>query len=112
MHKETLLILEYDKVLERLAGFAISDLGRKRIRELEPSVNKTVIETWLTETTEARAIVDLTSSVPLHSLNGIEEILIKPGKGITLAPEELTQLGGLLEERIRNKLDSADEAEI
>jgi len=98
-----MILLEYDKVKERLAEFAVSDLGKKRIRELEPSINKAVIETWLAETTEARAIVDRSSSVPLHSLNGIEDIMGKLGKGMTLTPEELTRIRGLLGEGKRLK---------
>ena len=96
MNGETLKLLEYERIIERLAGFAVSEPGKRRALELKPSVNKAVVETWLNETAEARAIVDCGSSVPLHSLAGIEDILVKPGLGMTLTPEELTQVGGLL----------------
>jgi DNA mismatch repair protein MutS2 len=98
MHEETMILLEYDKVIDRLADFAVSALGKKMIRNLEPSVRQAVVEAKLAETTEARAIVDLTSSIPLHSLTGIEDVMGKLGKGMVLVPEELTQLCSLLGE--------------
>ncbi|MFZ5643077.1 MAG: endonuclease MutS2 [Bacillota bacterium] len=98
MHQKSMDLLEFIKVVEILAGFAVSEPGKIMIRKLYPSINKKVIESWQTETTEARAIVDRCSSIPLHSLNGLEDIMEKPEKGITLTPEELAHICGFLEE--------------
>lgn len=98
MHKESMALLEFDKIKEKLADFAVSAPGKKMLGELEPSINKTVIENRQAETTEARAIVDQYYSIPLHSLTGIEAMLDKPDKGMTLTPEELGSISGFLEE--------------
>lgn len=108
MRKETSMLLEYEKVKERLAEFAISEQAQKRIRGLEPSMNKAVVETWLRETTEARMIADLTSSLPIHGLTGIEEMLDKPDKGLTLTPDEFEGISGFLKEGKRLKRFLAD----
>ncbi|GBF34775.1 recombination inhibitory protein MutS2 [Desulfocucumis palustris] len=103
MHKESMATLEFNKIKEKLADFAVSARGKKMLGELEPSIYKPVIENRQAETTEARAILDQYSSIPLHSLTGIEALLEKPGKGMTLAPEELELLRGFLEECKRLK---------
>ena len=103
MHKDSMGLLEFDKVRGLLTDFAVSDPGRRMIARLEPSVNRTVIEGRLAETDEARAVVDQYSSIPLHSLTGIEAIMEKPDKGLTLTPEELSQICGFLEEVKRMK---------
>ncbi|MHB8985979.1 MAG: endonuclease MutS2 [Eubacteriales bacterium] len=112
MQRETMVLLEYDKIIERLSGFAVSEPAKKIIRSLEPSIHKEVIEARLAETTEARAILDRSSSIPLHSLTGIEEILEKPVKGMTLLPEELEHLRGFLTEGKRLKRFLADKRNI
>lgn len=50
------------------------------------------------ETTEARNVVNISSSIPLHSLAGINGIKEKLDKGIILSPEDLETLCGLLKE--------------
>lgn len=103
MDQETICMLEYGKVKERLAEFAVSDLVKRKIMELAPLTNHLVIAAQLAETTEARAIVDKSSSVPIHSLTGIEEIMNKLGRGFILNPEELTHINNLLQEVQRLK---------
>lgn len=98
MHKESMLLLEFDRIKEKLIDFAVSEPGRKMILGLEPSINRVIIENRQTDTTEARAILDQWPGIPLHSLTGIEILLEKPGKGMILTPEELGLINGLLEE--------------
>lgn len=110
MHTESMDLLEFNKVKDLLAAYTVSEPGRKMVRKLWPSFNKAVVENWQLETTEARAIVDQCSGIPLHSLTGMEDILEKPSKGITLTPEELTQICCFLEESSRMKRFLKDKA--
>lgn len=98
MHKESMVLLEFEKIKEKLSGFALSEPGKKMIFELSPSMNRVVVESRQSETSEARAIIDRSSGIPLHSLTGIEAILEKPKKGMILTPDELSQVCGFLEE--------------
>lgn len=97
MNNTAVKLLEYDRVKERLEEYALSPLGKELVRKLEPSTDIQIIKNWLKETSEARSIADRDSSIPVHSLSGIEKIICKFGKGGILQPEELTGVLKLLE---------------
>lgn len=98
MNQETISLLEYDKIKERLAEFALSPLGKKMAADLTPSLDLRVIENGLAETTESTLLVRQSSGIPLHSLEGIPEILGKLEKGFVLEVEELSALAGFLKD--------------
>lgn len=93
--------LEFNKIKEMLAQYILSPKGLQRVEALEPITEGQVIKTWLTETTEAKSILGVTSSIPLHSLKGIDDVIEKLGKGMVLRPGELSNLGDFLENAIR-----------
>ncbi|MDD3268409.1 MAG: DNA mismatch repair protein MutS [Syntrophomonadaceae bacterium] len=96
MHIESMKTLEYDKLKEILKGYAISAKAGLRLEELQPSTELTVIKRWLLETTEARHILDINSSVPLSALENIDGIMNKSGKDGVLNPDELIAIKELL----------------
>ncbi|WIV12667.1 hypothetical protein [Proteiniborus sp. MB09-C3] len=98
MNRKTIELLEYDKIKEILKSFALSDLAKEQIHKLEPYIDISLIEKHMKETTEARAVVDISSSIPIHSLIGINNIKQKIAKGIVLNPEDLETVAGLLRE--------------
>lgn len=98
MNSTTMKILEFDKVKELMKAFTVSAMGSELVDKLEPSLNINSITAWMNETTEACAILQRSGSVPIHSLNGIENIVGKFGKDITLLPEDLDLILGLLRE--------------
>ena len=98
MNNKTVELLEYDKIKELLKSYAISDLGKDMIEKLEPYVDINLIEKYMKETTEARNIVNITSSIPIHSLTGIKNVKQKLHKGSVLSPEELDIIAGLLKD--------------
>lgn len=89
-------ILEYNKIIETVKAYALSEMAKDMIDKLQPELSLNSIARNLQETTEARAIVDRSSSVPLHGLKGIKNIKDKLNKGTNLTPEELETIGGLL----------------
>ncbi len=104
MNKTAALMLEYNKVKNRLLDFAVSDLGKKAIAKLEPSLDINVILANLLETTEAKAIINISSSVPLLSLEGMENIMSKCSKESLLTPGEFTTIYEFL--KASNKMKS------
>lgn len=96
LNNKTIELLEYDKIKEILKSYALSDLGKKMVDKLEPYVDIKLIQKYMNETTEARVIVNITSSIPIHSLKGVENVKQRLGKGIILSPEELDTIAGLL----------------
>lgn len=103
MNNNTIEILEYNKIKEIICEYAISEPAKEIIRKLEPSADIREIENWMRETTESRAIVNRSSSVPIHRLTNIEKIMSKMGKGAVLNPEEFTAIYELLKEGVRLK---------
>lgn len=113
MNTNTTNILEYNKIKETIKNYALSEIAKDMIERLEPYVDINLIERHLRETTEARAIADRSSSVPLHSLTGIKNIKEKLRKVGNLSPEEFETICGLLREGAKlkrfmeNKVDAA-----
>ncbi|MDP4146286.1 MAG: hypothetical protein Q8936_17680 [Bacillota bacterium] len=103
MNNKTIEILEYNKIKEILKGYALSDLAKEKIDKLEPYVDIHLIERYMKETTEARAVVNISSSIPIHSLKGIKNVKDKLDRGAVLSPEELDITANLLRETKRLK---------
>ncbi|WP_461614401.1 endonuclease MutS2 [Clostridium sp. Marseille-QA1073] len=103
MNNKAIELLEYNKIKELLKGYALSDMAKERIEKLEPYVDINIIRKNMRETTEARAIVDINSSVPIHSLTGIKAVRDKIEKGMILSPEDLDMISELLREIKRLK---------
>lgn len=104
MNKKAKEILEFDKIKASLKEFALSDIAKKRIGNLDPVVQEEVVNTMLKETTEARNIVDITSSLPLNSLNLMDKLMSRIENNFILSPEELEAIGQLLKDG--NKMKS------
>ncbi|MBS4173074.1 endonuclease MutS2 [Bacillus sp. FJAT-49736] len=92
MNQNTYKILEFTRIKEEAAHFALTDLGKDHILNMVPSVNKKQIVSWLEEVDEAVEILKKSSSVPISGLNGIDQILKQLNKGLTLRPDQLMKL--------------------
>lgn len=104
LNNKTIELLEYDKIKEILKSYAVSDLGSEMVEKLEPYVDINIIKKYMIETTEARAIVDITSSIPIHSLSGIKNVKQKLNKGSVLSAEDLDIIAGLLKDAQKLKV--------
>lgn len=112
MNNHAVQILEYDKIINNLMEYAVSDRGGELIRNLKPSINIAEIENRIRETTEARAIIMRNSSVPIHSLKGIDSIVTKLEKGSILLPEELSSVWEFLGESRKLKRFMSDKGDM
>jgi len=108
VNEYTMTIMEYPKIIDEIKIYALGEQARRRLDGLQPSSDLEVIKNWMAETSEAVAMLNTNSSVPLAAMEGMEAILTKTGKGITLTPSELTVCSNLLEasRRIRRYMDS------
>jgi DNA mismatch repair protein MutS2 len=98
LNKNTIKVLEYDRIKEILKTYALSDMAKEMIESLEPYIDVNVIERHMKETSEARAISNRSTSIPINSLTGIRFIKNKLAKQSNLLPEELESISGLLRE--------------
>lgn len=80
-----------------IASFALTIEGKKKVMNLMPSTNIKQINALLDEVTEAVKILEKSSSVPIHGLEGMEVLLQSLNKGVALRPDKLTKLASFLE---------------
>ncbi|SCY96550.1 endonuclease MutS2 [Alkaliphilus peptidifermentans] len=103
MNQTAIELLEFEKVKQMLMDLTLSGLGGDLVTKIKPVDNQSIIETWLRETTESKVIINMASAVPIHSLQGIDKITDKFGKGIVLQPGDLSSLADFLENSNRMK---------
>lgn len=113
MNLNTINVLEYNKIIEILKGYALSDMAKEQIEKLEPYVDINEVERNMLETTEARKIADITTSIPLHGLTGLKAVFDKLNKNYNLLPEEFESIcrflrdGKKLKKFMKDKADCA-----
>ncbi len=71
MNEKALHTLEYDKIIQKLVGYAVSPMAKERAAELRPSSALSDIAIWQQETTEA-TVMALKKGAP--SFGGFREI--------------------------------------
>ena len=97
-------ILEFNKIKDILKTYTVSDRAKDMINKIEPSLDINLIERWLKETSEAKIILNSGSNLPLHSLSGIDNILLKLNKESILNEVELDTLNILFKDGAKLKL--------
>ena len=89
-------ILEFDKVLEMLEEYALSDKVKVKTSKLVPFLSETDVSRHLNETTEAKLIIEHSGNPPLSNMNDLDKVLSLPGKGVFLMPEQLISVAQFL----------------
>lgn len=97
MNTHTFKVLEVQGIKQKIAEFALTNEGKEKIYNLVPSTHLKQIEAWLDEVSEAVEILKKSSSVPVHGLGGMEQILSKLNKGTALRPDQLSKLYDFLD---------------
>jgi DNA mismatch repair protein MutS2 len=97
LETQTFELLQFPQIKEQVTTYAISESGKERIRALVPSTNKRQIEGWLVEVSEAKGIINKSSSIPIHGLKGIQQILKSFNKGMALRPDQLLAVHELID---------------
>ncbi len=107
MDTHTLKILEFDKVRDKLATLASTDLGKALAYELEPGTVVESVRYDLRETSEMRSLWEINREPPLGLVRDIAESLRRSRvPGAILLPEEMLDVASSIEaaDRIRNAL--------
>lgn len=84
--------LEFEIVKEQLKRYAVSYLGEAQIQQLEPIMNVKIIRQKLAETEEALGLIRYSSSIPLPSLTGMENIMNLLGTGYLFTEQDFMNL--------------------
>ncbi|MCM3766723.1 endonuclease MutS2 [Neobacillus niacini] len=97
MNQHTFNTLEFNKIKDAIAQYALTKEGRAKIERLTPSSNKRQIEAWLDEVSEAVEILKKSASVPVHGLDGMEQLLGNLNKGAVLKADLFMKLYDFLD---------------
>lgn len=89
-------ILEFDKIKNMWAGYALTEYAKEAIHNTHPILSEAELEARLSETTQARQMLDKCGTPPLASPDGIREILAAAQKGMCLSIAELERTAQIL----------------
>lgn len=112
MNRKALKTLEYDKIMERLARFATTPIGKERCLELEPMDDVEQIRLAVRETTDAADRIRRRGSL---SFSGVRDILPSIKRleiGSSLGIGELLAISNLLTVAARAKSFGREDDEI
>ena len=74
MQAGTQRALEFDRIVEAVAAYALTPMGRERLARLQPSVDPSVVAHALAATTETARFVAAHGTFPLHASNDLPQI--------------------------------------
>jgi len=86
--------LEFEKVLQRILRFAVSDPGRDLLAHLRILESQAEIRQHLSLLTDCKRLLEEEEALPLEGIFDIQDSLAKASlEGSVLLPEELSQVG-------------------
>src|SRR5258708_28241382 len=94
MDAHTLRVLEYSRVLDKLAALTSNSMGREASLALEPTTYPEIVRRRLQETREARQLLGKESGMPLGGIHDIREPVDRAAIGARLVPRELLDISG------------------
>ena len=100
-YKKSLSALEFDKVKDKLASYAVIEKTKQTIRELVPLYDSACAQRMQREVTQAKAMLALNRRVPFVPLSEDVDLYIsKAVKGITLNAHDFTALSALMQSSV------------
>ncbi|WP_226669354.1 endonuclease MutS2 [Metabacillus litoralis] len=97
MNNKAIESVEFNKVLGLLSDYAMSKEAKQRALNVTPLTDEMKIKRKLNETTEACNIIEKSASIPVHSLQGVEQMITLVDKGYLPSPEQFEFLSAFLD---------------
>lgn len=107
---KTKKMLDWLFIEDQWTQYATSEEVKEKIKGLDMMVDPYLIQNAIEETQEARALLDMSSSVPLHGLEGIKGILDKLKREEVLRANDFWQLSGFIKDCEKMKQFMVDKA--
>lgn len=89
MHKKYLQILEYDKILRKLAGYTAFSASADLARTLTPSPYFSEVQAQQAETAEARHLLSVQPDISVGGATDVRPLLAHAERGVMLTPTDL-----------------------
>ena len=92
MNPHTIRVLEYDKILQRLATFCAFEGGAELASSLLPSDDLRTINDWMEQTGEACRLLDQKTDIYFGGVYDLRALVAKSERGSILIPTELVEV--------------------
>ncbi|MBM6613318.1 endonuclease MutS2 [Desemzia sp. RIT804] len=114
MNQKILNTLEFPKIIQELASYASSNLGKELALELKPSPSLEDVQQWQDETADGVQIERLRGRMPIPRLENVRPHLKRLDIGASLNALEIAQIGKILTTttEIRRFFDDLEETGI
>jgi len=96
MNQKTITVLEFPRVLEKLAGFTSFSLSHEMALQVRPTTDIALANIWQKQTSEARQLLAMNSEIHLGGVADIRTQLELCKRGGVLAPAELLDVKNTL----------------
>ncbi|HXF61697.1 MAG TPA: endonuclease MutS2 [Caldilineaceae bacterium] len=96
MNPRTLKVLEYDKILERVAAHCSFSGGAELAYALLPSDDLATVQEWLAQTTEAYKLLDQKTDIGFGGVRDVRPELERAERGAMLLAQELLEVRNTL----------------
>ena len=96
-NNRTYIRLEFDKVLNIISSFAVSDEAREAIRESEPCIYLSDATQEISKTDSILSILSKSTSLSIVHEDGIVPVILRSQKGSTLSMGELLRIKNVLQ---------------
>ena len=96
MNAKALHVLEFDKILQRLAGYTSFSAGRELALGTLPTDDISLARQWLAETSEARRLLGEHSDVHLGGVHDVRPMLPLAERGVVLLAGDLLEIRSTL----------------
>lgn len=96
MNPKIFQTMEFQKIVQKLASFATSRIGREFALELKPSQSVEEIQRWQDETDDGMQIERLRGGMPIPKLENVRPHLKRLDIGAALNGLEIAQIGKIL----------------
>jgi len=107
-------LLEFDKIKELWADYALTEAAKERIQGAQPVLSEAELLVMQRETSQGKRMIELLGNPPLASIQGLSEIVDIAGKGDCLSVEHLlsVQLALTMVTRLKKYLCQGKQYEI
>lgn len=96
MDKKTISVLEFPRVLEKLASFTSFSLSNEMALQVQPTDDIHLARTWQLQTSEARQLLAINTEIHLGGVADIRTQLSLAARGGVLSPSELLDVKNTL----------------
>ncbi|MCK4341925.1 MAG: DNA strand exchange inhibitor protein [Phycisphaerae bacterium] len=96
MDVHSLECLDFHRIREILAGFALCGLGRSLAANIRPAIRVTLVKRWLAQVTELQRLAEQRGMPPFGGITDVREVLQRCAPPLRVTVEEVARIGTTL----------------